>query len=289
MSKVSLKSLLALIKYRVSIAVAFTAVTGYVVYTHSVDAKLLLMILGVFLLASGASALNEWQESEFDALMERTKMRPIPTGEMSSKVGLQISLIFILLGTACLYFFFGTITALLGLSNIVWYNLIYTKLKRVTPFAVVPGSMVGAIPVLIGWCGAGGNILDPTAIFIAFFMFIWQIPHFWLLMFKYGKQYEEAGFPTINQTINPKMLKLVIFSWIVATSFSSIIVPLFLVQISWAFFVAIFALNILFIAFFVKLSFGNVEELSFRKSFISINIYMMIFMIMLIAFHLYTA
>jgi protoheme IX farnesyltransferase len=286
MSKVSLKSLLALIKYRVSIAVAFTAVTGYIIYSHSFDAKIVLMILGVFLLASGASALNEWQESEFDAKMDRTKMRPIPSGEMSSKVGLQISLAFLILGTACLYLFFGTITALLGLSNIVWYNLIYTKLKRITPFAVVPGSMVGAIPVLIGWCGAGGYVFDKTAIFVAFFMFIWQIPHFWLLMFKYGKQYEEAGFPTINQTINPKTLKLVIFSWIVATAFSSIIIPLFLVHISWAFFVTIFALNIMFIAFFVKISFGQMQEISFKKSFISINVYMMLFMVALIAFHL---
>lgn len=286
MNKVSLKSLLALIKYRVSIAVSFTAVTGYVIYSHSLDLRVLLLILGVFLLASGASALNEWQESEFDAQMDRTKMRPIPAGEMTPKDGLLISLMFLLLGTATLYLFFGTAAALLGLSNIVWYNLIYTKLKRVTAFAVVPGSMVGAIPVLIGWCGAGGDVMDRTIIFVAFFMFIWQIPHFWLLMYKYSKQYEKAGFPTINQSVDPNKLKLIIFAWIVATSFTSIIVPLFLVHISWIFFVTIFALNILFIAFFVKISFGNVEQISFRKSFIGINIYMMLFMVLLIAFHL---
>lgn len=287
MSKISLKSVLALIKYRVSIAVSFTAVTGYVIYSHSLTSEILLLIWGVFLLASGASALNEWQEHEYDALMERTNMRPIPTGEMSATDGLLISLFFIAAGTLTLFFVFGTGAALLGLSNILWYNLVYTKLKRKTAFAVVPGSMVGAIPVLIGWVAAGGYVLDKTIIFVAFFMFIWQIPHFWLLMYKYSQQYEKAGFPTINQSVNPDKLKHIIFAWIVATSFISIIVPLSLVHISWIFFVTIFVLNILFIAFFVRISFGKVEQISFRKSFVGINIYMMLFMIMLIAFHLY--
>jgi len=105
-------------------------------------------------------------------------------------------------------------------------------------------------------------------------------------MIKYGKQYEEAGFKTINQAVNPANLKMVIFAWVIATSFSSIIVPLFLVNISLAFFLIIFALNLLFIAVFTKLSFGNVAELNFRKSFISINLYMMLFMLLLIIFHI---
>jgi len=104
-------------------------------------------------------------------------------------------------------------------------------------------------------------------------------------MIKYGKQYEEAGFKTINQAVNPANLKMIIFAWVVATSFSSIIVPLFLVNISLPFFLIIFALNLVFIAVFTKLSFGNVE-LNFRKSFISINLYMMLFMLLLIIFHI---
>ena len=282
-----IKTILSLIKYKVSIAVTFTAITGYLVYTGQFHFQILNLILGVFFLAGGSSALNECQEHKYDALMPRTKNRPIPTGQISLRNASLVSLLFFFIGLSILYFNFGTTTALLGLINIFWYNLIYTSLKRITSFAVVPGSLVGAIPALMGWTAAGGYVFESTIIFIAFFMFIWQIPHFWLLMLKYGKEYEDAGFKTINQAVNPQNLKLIIFIWVLATSFSSIIVPLFLVHISFLFFLFIFALNISFIAIFVKLSFGkNVGELNFRKSFVSINIYMVLFMIMLIIYHL---
>ena len=284
--KNNLQLILALIKYKVSIAVTFTAITGYVVYTGHFDFQIITLVLGVFLLAGGSSALNECQESKYDAKMPRTMNRPIPTGKISLANAVVVSVMFCLAGLFVLYYNFGAITAALGLLNLVWYNLIYTYLKRVSSFAVVPGSLVGAIPAFMGWTAAGGYVFQPTIIFIAFFLFIWQIPHFWLLMIKYGKEYEEAGFKTINQAVNSGNLKMIIFAWVVATSFSSIIVPLFLVNISLPFFLVIFGLNLAFIAIFTKLSFGNVAELNFRKSFISINIYMMLFMLLLIIFHI---
>jgi len=284
--KNNLQLILALIKYKVSIAVTFTAITGYVVYTGHFDLQIITLVLGVFLLAGGSSALNECQESKYDAKMPRTMNRPIPTGKISLANAVVVSVMFCLAGLFVLYYNFGAITAALGLLNLVWYNLIYTYLKRVSSFAVVPGSLVGAIPAFMGWTAAGGYVFQPTIIFIAFFLFIWQIPHFWLLMIKYGKEYEEAGFKTINQAVNSGNLKMIIFAWVVATSFSSIIVPLFLVNISLPFFLVIFGLNLAFIAIFTKLSFGNVAELNFRKSFISINIYMMLFMLLLIIFHI---
>ena len=286
MMKNNLQIILALIKYKVSIAVTFTAITGYVVYTGHFDLQIITLVLGVFLLAGGSSALNECQESKYDAKMPRTMNRPIPTGRISLANAVVVSVAFCLAGLFVLYYNFGAITAALGLLNLVWYNLIYTYLKRVSSFAVVPGSLVGAIPAFMGWTAAGGYVFQPTIIFIAFFLFIWQIPHFWLLMIKYGKEYEEAGFKTINQAVNSGNLKMIIFAWVVATSFSSIIVPLFLVNISLPFFLVIFGLNLAFIAIFTKLSFGNVAELNFRKSFISINIYMMLFMLLLIIFHI---
>jgi heme o synthase len=287
--KKNLQIVLALIKYKVSIAVTFTAITGYIVYTGHFDLQILNLVLGVFLLAGGSSALNECQESKYDAKMPRTQNRPIPTGKITLSSAILVSLFFCVVGDFILYESFGAITALLGLINIVWYNLIYTYLKRVTAFAVVPGSLVGAIPAFMGWTAGGGYVFEATIIFIAFFLFIWQIPHFWLLMIKYGKEYQEAGFKTIDQAVNPGNLKVIIFSWVVATSFSSIIVPLFLINISLPFFLVIFALNISFIAIFIKLSFGNVTELNFRKSFISINLYMMVFMLLLIVFHMITS
>jgi len=279
------KSIVNLLKYRVSIAVSFTAITGYIVFTGRFDFHALLVAFAVFLLACGSSALNQCQEYKYDALMDRTKNRPIPAGEITPIMGVMISVAFIVFGTIFLYWGFGWIPALLGLFNIFWYNLLYTNLKRVTSFAVVPGSLVGAVPVFIGWTAAGGELFNSTIVFIGFFLFIWQIPHFWLLMLKYGKEYERAGFPTINQSFNPKSLRNIIFMWLVATSFVSITIPLFLVELSIPFFILIFVLNLSFIGIFAKLSFGEAAELNFKKSFIGINIYMMLFMILLIAFH----
>ena len=286
MKSISFKTILTLLKYKVSLAVTFTAITGYMVYTGSFDFQILKLAVGVFILAGGSSALNEVQESRYDALMERTKHRPIPSGELSSQQALMISVIFILAGLVLLFNSFGIIPALLGAFNIVWYNLFYTNLKRITPFAVVPGSLVGAIPAFIGWTAAGGYLFDSVIVFIGFFLFIWQIPHFWLLMMKYGHEYEHAGFPTINRTISTESLKKIIFAWVLATSAFSIAIPLFFRNISLSFFLFIFVLNVLFVTIFTRLSFNKAADLTLKKSFISINIYMLLFMILLILFNL---
>lgn len=286
MKSISSTSVLALIKYKVSMAVTFTAITGYIVYAGSLDLRLIFLGVGVFILAGGSSALNEFQESQYDAVMERTRHRPIPSGAISPRQALLISIPVIISGLFSLYVSFGIIPVLLGLFNVVWYNLIYTNLKRITPFAVVPGALVGAVPVFIGWTAAGGSVYSPTILFIGFFLFLWQIPHFWLLMLKYGEEYEAAGFPTVNQTINPANLKKIIFSWIIATSCSSMLIPLFLENLSRTFFLAVFVLNILFVGIFTWLSFGNAVDLNLKKSFISMNIYMLLIMIMLITYQM---
>ena len=286
MRSIGLHSLLTFIKYKVSLAVTFTAITGYIVYTGCMDLPLIQLALGVFILAGGSSALNECQESKYDAKMARTMHRPIPAGEMSLKQAWAISIACMVCGFMLLLISFGVVPALLGLFNICWYNLVYTNLKRLTPFAVVPGSLVGAVPVLIGWTAGGGYIFESTIVFIAFFLFIWQIPHFWLLMLKYGDEYEQAGFPTINQSISPVGLRMIIFSWVIATSAFSVSIPLFLSNISLPFFLVIFILNIIFVTLFARLSFGKVAELNLTKSFISINVYMILFMILLIIHHL---
>jgi len=283
---ISFNSFLTLIKYKVSLAVTFTATTGYLVYSGYFDMQVFNLIVAVFILAGGSGALNQYQERKYDQLMDRTKFRPIPSKEITPHSALLISVLFILTGLIYLYFAFGKVPSLLGLFNIVWYNVLYTNLKRITPFAVVPGSLVGAIPVLIGWTAAGGFVFERSIVFIAFFLFIWQIPHFWLLMMKYGDQYEKAGFPTINQSINVAGMKKIIFSWVVATSAFSIAIPLFLREMSWIFFMIVFLLNITFVIVFARLSFGKVAGMNLKNSFISINVYMILFMGLLILFHL---
>ncbi len=286
MLQFSYNSVLKLMKLKVSVAVTFTAIAGFIIYSHSIDTELIYLIAGVLLLASGSSALNQVQESKYDALMPRTSMRPIPAGLLTAKQAFYLSVFFILSGAIILYAAFGYIPALLGLFNVLWYNGIYTPLKRITAFAVVPGSLVGAVPVYIGWAAAGGSVYDATITFVGLFLFIWQVPHFWLLMLKYGEEYKKAGFKTITGTFNPMTLPKIIFVWVLCTSFSSLIVPLFLDTLSLWFFLLVFSLNLAFISLFVQMAFKPEQPISFKRSFIGINIYMMVFMLFLIAFHL---
>lgn len=266
-------------------AVSFTAISGYIIYTSGIDFQLVYLAMGVFILAGGASAFNEFQEWKYDIKMRRTMYRPIPAGKISPLNSAIIAAICVVAGSTILFYYFGLITFMLGLFNIVWYNLLYTYLKRITPFAVVPGALTGAVPAFMGWTAGGGFVFESGIVFIGFFLFIWQIPHFWLLMLKYGKEYEAAGFPTINQSTSPANLNRIIYAWVVATSVASIMIPFFIVNISFPFFIIIFLMNLFFVTIFTKLSFGR-SELNLKHLFISINVYMFVFMLLLAVYHL---
>lgn len=286
MIKISYKSVLKLMKLKVSVAVTFTAIAGFIMYSHNISTDIIGLMVGVLLLASGSSALNQVQEAEYDALMPRTSMRPIPAGLLTKDDALLFSVIFILSGSILLFGVYGAVPALLGLFNVLWYNGIYTPLKRITAFAVVPGSLVGAVPALIGWTAAGGSVNAPSILFVGLFLFIWQVPHFWLLMLKYGEEYRQAGFKTVTGTFHAFTLPKIIFVWVLCTSFSSLIIPLFLEELSFSFFILVIVLNILFISLFIQMAFSTQKPINFRRSFIGINVYMMVFMMFLIAYHL---
>ncbi|HBH50135.1 MAG TPA: hypothetical protein DDX98_15930, partial [Bacteroidales bacterium] len=192
-----------LAKHRLSVLVTFSAAVGYFIAQGRSILELGGAVLGVYLLSAGASALNQYQERKYDAQMERTNKRPIPAKEISANSALTVALVLILAGSMLLYFN-GIIPVVLGLLNIILYNVIYTPLKTRTPFSILPGAVVGAIPPMIGWTSAGLSLFHPTIIYIAVFMFLWQLPHFWLLLIKFGGEYEKAGFSSISRYFNTK-------------------------------------------------------------------------------------
>ena len=108
-----------------------------------------------------------------------------------------------------------------------WYNWIYTPLKQKTAFAAVPGALVGAIPPALGWVAGGGTLLDPRIGGLALFFFIWQIPHFWLLLLDSSRDYESAGLPSITKIFSTEQIKRIVFIWLLSTGVSSLIIPLF--------------------------------------------------------------
>lgn len=225
--KEKIKIFFELAKVKITSFVTVTTAFGYIAASGKIDLMILPVLFGVLLLAFGSAALNHYQEKDFDSKMNRTKDRPIPSGRISPNTVLKISLILILLGSLILILWTNLLALGLGLLNLIWYNFIYTLLKRKTPFAIVPGSLVGAIPPAIGWAAAGGSLLDPQIIIIAFFFFIWQIPHFWLLLLVMDKDYQQAGFPTLTQIFNHEQLSRITFIWIISTAVTGLMIPLF--------------------------------------------------------------
>jgi heme o synthase len=221
----NIKILAELNKIKITIAVSITTITGYILKAGQIDAGIILPTLGIFILACGSSVINHYQERSRDALMERTKNRPIPSGQISPNRALLIGVTEILAGSILLYFGSDLTGLMLGLLALMWYNLVYTNLKKVTRHAVIPGSLIGSIPPLVGWVSAGGSLADPKAWLIAVFFFIWQVPHFMLLALKYANDYKKANFPNILETQGLRQLKKNIFYWILATALISMLFP----------------------------------------------------------------
>ena len=225
--KKRIEILFELVKIRITSFVTVTTAFGYIAATGQIKLQLIPVLFGVLFLAFGSAALNHYQEKDFDTKMDRTKNRPIPSGRISSENVLIISLFLVLAGSLILLIGANLLALGLGLLNLIWYNFIYTLLKRRSPFAIVPGSLVGAIPPVIGWVAAGGALLDPQITVIAFFFFIWQIPHFWLLLLVLDKDYRQAGFPTLTQVFSREQLSRITFVWIVSTAVTGLMIPLF--------------------------------------------------------------
>jgi heme o synthase len=216
---------LELAKVRIAVLATASAVTGYFLAARTVDARLWPVIAGVFLLAGGAGALNQVQEVDIDARMRRTCGRPIPSGRMKRSTGLLVAIALLAAGFA---FLSGSVAAVvIGACTVIWYNGIYTPLKRVSAFAAIPGGVVGALPPAIGWVMGGGLVTDPRIVAVAFFFFVWQVPHFWLLLLRIGDDYARAGLPTLTALFSRRQLSRIIFVWMLATAVACVSMPMF--------------------------------------------------------------
>ena len=277
----SFRIFLELSKVKITFAVALTTITGYLLAGGSFDTGLILPTIGIFLLACGSSAINHFQEREQDLKMERTRNRPIPSGRISPSGALLFAFLLTAAGSSILYMGPGMLGMQLGLLALIWYNVIYTPLKKKTAFAVVPGAVIGAIPPLVGWVSAGGQLSDPRALFMAFFFFIWQVPHFWLLMLKYGEEYTQAGFPSITQLYSSRQIKHITFIWILATAVSTLMLPAFDVVGSWVVMAGLLISSIWLVGQFTRLL--SVRDLAFSpiRYFMKINYFVLAVIIFL--------
>lgn len=189
-----------LVKARLSLLTLATAMAGFALGVKgSWDWLLLAATLGgTALSAAGAAALNQWWEREHDGLMKRTRQRPLPAGRMASSDALVAGLVLSASGTLCLALFANPLSAVLAAATIVFYVLVYTPLKRVTPLNTIIGAVPGALPPLIGWTAARGSI-NAEGLTLFAILFLWQMPHFLAIAWLYRDDYEQAGFKMLSQ------------------------------------------------------------------------------------------
>lgn len=219
--------ILELGKVKIAVPIAISCFTGFILYTPEISWQMFHVVFGIFLIVMGASALNHIQEYKKDALMKRTKFRPIPSGKISISEAVRWSVLFLLTGCAFLAWG-GNISSLwIAILSIFWYNLVYTPLKQFTAFAVVPGALSGAFPPWIGWVAAGGDLLAPPILALSFFFFIGQIPHFWLLLMLYGEDYKQAGFKVLIDVFTFSQIRKITLIWMLSTIVVALLLPIF--------------------------------------------------------------
>ncbi len=221
------RSLRALFRLELSMMVALSALAGYLFAAGQWDWHILFVTLGVGLLSAGCSALNQWQEQDLDRSMLRTQKRPLPAGLLSSAMVLVLAAFALSAGVLLLNSLPDQHSLLLGMLAIIWYNAIYTPLKRRTPFAAIPGAICGALPPLIGWSAAGGELLTQPAMTLAGTLFIWQIPHTWLLLCHYREDLQRSGLPNLFESISTHRLLQINSCWLLALLGCYLLFPLF--------------------------------------------------------------
>ncbi|MDP9099169.1 MAG: heme o synthase [Verrucomicrobiota bacterium] len=189
-----------LIKARLTLLVLLTTAVGFYLGAKG-PIKLALLFhafFGTALAASGAAALNQWWERRLDALMQRTKTRPIPAGRMRPLAAIALGGILACAGVVYLALTCNRLSASLAAATIVIYIFAYTPLKRISTTNTLVGAIPGALPPMIGWAAATGR-LDPGAWSLFAILFFWQLPHFFAIAWMYREDYARAGFEMISK------------------------------------------------------------------------------------------
>lgn len=182
-----------LTKVGLAVSVVFSSIAGYFLGADHIDfVTVLLLAIGGYCLVGASNAYNQIIEKDLDALMNRTKNRPIPAGRMSVNTAFTIASILTILGLTVLYFI-NSKTAMFGAISIFLYVSVYTPLKTKTPLSVFVGAFPGAIPFMLGWVAATGDFgIEAGTLFMI--QFFWQFPHFWALGWWLYDDYKKGGF-----------------------------------------------------------------------------------------------
>ena len=211
-------------KMRLSLSVVFSSIAGYLLGADVVSVyHILLLSLGGYFMVGASNAFNQIIERDLDALMDRTKFRPIPAGRMSVNSAFLLASLFTIFGIIILYII-NPQTAMFGAISIFLYTSAYTPLKTKTPLAVFVGAIPGAIPFMLGWVAATNDFgIEPGTLFML--QFFWQFPHFWAIGWFLHDDYQKAGFnmlPTGKQDKATATQTIVYTVWTIIVSIAPV-------------------------------------------------------------------
>lgn len=212
-------------KARLAISVVFSSIAGYFLGAYEIQwTQVLLLAFGGYCMVGASNAYNQVIERDLDALMKRTKNRPIPTGRISVKSAMTMAIVLTLLGVLALYLL-NPKTAMFGAISIFLYTSVYTPLKTITPLAVFVGAIPGAIPFMLGWVAATDDFgIEPGTLFMI--QFFWQFPHFWALGWMLDDDYRSGGFKMLptGKKDGATVLQIIMYTiWMMVVS----VIPVF--------------------------------------------------------------
>ncbi|RVT78559.1 protoheme IX farnesyltransferase [Flavobacterium sufflavum] len=210
-------------KAGLAISVLFSSIAGYLLGFNEDQpfqwSVLLMLCVGGYCMVGASNAFNQVIEKDLDALMDRTKNRPVPSGRMSSNMALVVASLLTLIGLSLLYMI-NPKTAMFGAISIFLYTSVYTPLKTLTSLSVFVGAFPGAIPFMLGWVAATGDFgIEAGTLFLI--QFFWQFPHFWAIGWFLYEDYEKAGFfmlPTGKKDKGTALQVILYTVWLIIAS-----------------------------------------------------------------------
>jgi heme o synthase len=193
------RDLTELVKARLTLLVLLTTAVGFYLGAENPInyAALFHTVFGTAAAAAGAAALNQWWEYKLDALMQRTRSRPVPAGRMRPRDAVILGAALSIFGVTYLAFVCNALSSILAAITIIVYIFAYTPLKRLSTFNTALGAVPGALPPMIGWAAARGT-LNAGAWMLFAILFFWQLPHFFAIAWMYREDYARAGFQMIS-------------------------------------------------------------------------------------------
>lgn len=270
-----------LAKVPLCLLICCTAAFGAALVPHVSAETILIVSSGVLFLAMGGATINSLQEATVDKALPRTSQRPLVRNSISSRYAVVQAGFLIAAALVMLSKLHESLLPLsLGGAAIFMYNGVYTQLKQCTMLAIIPGAAAGALPPVIGWIGGGGNPFTYTAILLFVLLFLWQIPHFYLILLNYREEYLQAGQPSFLKTLSEKGVRRLSTVWICGLALVMMLFSILPVPV-WQWQKIVLVINALSLAILAIYSLLMSKTSAYRILFLCFNIMLCIHMAVL--------